>query len=191
MMYDFLNTVFTPMNMLMDWAQNKPIWVEISAATVGVMGYAGALLAPILIPMAMVAAHNAKKMERTYKALDESTTRIFNAQANPKDYSAFETQAVHAAVALKDKMGNGLVYSDESACAEKHALYARNEYTRTQVVSTGRSTIIIPHKVVEFIPAIVAFQAAATDPEIAVPLYSSAQEGYAYRADGNVMAYSL
>ncbi len=181
-----METLFYPMTKFLDWSVNND--VNAAVAVGGMMaislGYVGVAATPFI----MKAHFNAKAMDRTCQKLDSSPSKVFKIAASENSYNEFQKQAARAAVALNDRIGNGLVYGSEQSCADNHSLYKKHQYMTTTVTMVGRSSIVIPRQVTEFHPAIVGIQVANDNPETAVTLYSSNKKGFGYRQDGALVA---
>ncbi|MFP4314562.1 MAG: hypothetical protein ACLFR0_09610 [Alphaproteobacteria bacterium] len=181
-----MDTLFYPFTAFMDWAYKNDIGMAGEMA--GLFTIAGAYVAAAVAPFAIKAHFNGKALDRKCQALDKTTTQVFNAAADENAYSEFQKQAVKSAHHVINKIGNGWSYSSERKCAENHKDYSKNTYPLTQTTIVNNVPIVTTTIITEFNPHIVGYQVAANDAELAMPLYSSTQEGYGLRPDGAQIA---
>lgn len=156
----------------------------------GVFTASGGLFALGSVPFYLRDKFNKRSMEKVCAKLDERPSMIFNIKAGEglKGAHGYVFKVANkSADKLHEKVGNRWIYDDERECAEKHASYRRHTYSSPMIISTGKTTSIIPRTVTEFLPTVVAVQYIDEAPEVAAPIFSGPKSNTGWRIDGRQM----
>lgn len=176
----------TAFDQLMNWTMEG----STAASFTKFIGVLALPTAAIMAPIQYFSSNNAEDLERTFEDLDSRPTIVFQSVASctNEGYSYVDCEASQqVALDISDELGTTVSYSSESKCAQNHGSCDQRIWMQPMIISTGKTTIInqIPHTA--YTPPIVAWQAAASDLSVSVPLYSGPEKGTAVRKDGRTL----
>lgn len=129
---------------------------------------------------------NGKALENLTNDLDNSLTEVFTSVADCSDhYALHKCQASYDnAIDISNDMGTTIQYDSQSDCIANHGTCRRHDWMMPVTTVVGKVTVTNYIPQTDYLPPVVAWQAATSDLEKAVPLYSSSEQDMAVRWDG-------
>ena len=169
---------------VMDWIMDDRGSLAIG---LGKILFASSVAMGVLIsPFLYWSYSNGKALENLTAELDNSLTEVFTSVADCSDrYTLEQCQTSQDnAVDISNDMGTTISYDSRSNCLANHGTCRRYDWDMPVTTTVGNMTTTTYIPQTDYLPPVVAWQAATSDIEKAVPLYSSNEEGVAVRWDG-------